>query len=143
MAEILFAAQDLPSGYLKGDPIAAQDDGWVWGSAETLPNFWQIAVSGLPVALVHAYVNTGLWELAIIGDPEYDAPDEADRRIWRHRRPIRLMWDEIASDEPGWITTLEAVGRLEITAAQGRPYVRHLRYNRGQGQVEKSPNEVF
>lgn len=140
MAEFLIAAQDLPSGYKKGDPVTVQDDGWSWGTAEGLPQFWQIAVSGLPVSLVRQYVNTALWEPAIPGDPEYDAPDEVDRRINRGRRPIRVMWDEVPAS---WITTLETTGRLEITAQQGRPYVRHLVYNRGQGQVEKTANQVF
>ena len=140
MAEFLVAAQDLPSGYSKGDPITVQDDGWVWGGSERLPNFWQIAVSGITAAQVHDYVNTELWEPSQPGDPEHDAPDEADRRIRRHRRPIRVMWDEIPAQ---WQTDLDTTGRLEITAAQGRPYIRFLNYNRGNGQVEKTANEVF
>jgi hypothetical protein len=139
MAEILIAARDRPSGYKKGDPVIAKPDGWRWRRREGLPNFWQIAVSGLPVALVQAHIIP-LWELAIIGDPEYESPDESDRRIQRHRMAVRVMWDEIPA---AWTIALDTVGRLEITAAEGRPYIRKLRYNRGNSQVEKTAEEIF
>ena len=97
MAEFLVAARDLDSGYKRGDPIAVKPDGWVWGRAETLPNFWQVAVSGVPASLAEPYI-VELWELAIVGDPEWDSLDPPDRRIRRHRRKVRVMWDEILID---------------------------------------------
>ena len=140
MAVFLVAARDLPSGYSKGDPVAVLPDDHVFGGSEGLPDFWQITVTGLPVSLVHAHVNTELWEPAIIGDDEYEAPDEVDRRIRRHRRNFRVMWDEIPAQ---WLDALEATGRATVSAAQARPYVRRVRWNRGQRRVEKTSNEVF
>jgi len=139
MAEFAVAAQDLPTGYTKGDIIDVLPNGAVWGTKDGLPNMWQIAIPDIPYTLAKAYM-VPLWSLAVIGDPEYDAPDEADRRIRRHRRPIRVMWDEVPA---AWITTLETVGRIELTAADVRPYIRRLRWNRGKGQVQKTNNRAF
>jgi len=139
VAELLVAAQDLPSGYKKGDLIVVKPDGWTWGLAEGLPTFWQVTVSGVPSSLIAPYV-TPLWEPAFPGDPEYEESDEEDRRILRHRRLTRIMWDEVPAS---WIAALETVGRLEIRKNQVRRYVRRLRYNRGQRQVEKTDLRVF
>ena len=139
MAEFAVAAQNLGTGYVKGDIIDVLPDGAVWGTKDGLPNIWQVVVADIPYALAKAYM-TPLWELAIIGDAEFENQDEADRRINRHRRPIRVMWDEVPA---AWITTLETVGRIELTAAEVRPFVRFLRWNRGQGKVEKTSNQAF
>jgi len=138
MAEFLVAARDLDTGYKKGDPIVVKPDGWVWGNAEGLPNFWQIAISGLPFALVQSLILP-LWEPAIAGDEEFEA-EEADRRILRHRRNFRVMWDEVPQSV---LDQLETTGRLEIQKNQIRPFVRRLRYNRGQGLVEKTDVRVL
>ncbi len=142
MAEILVAARDLDSGYKKGDPISVLPDGWGWGTLDTLPDFWQVAISGVPTALVRVHILP-LFEPAIIGDPEFEAEDIPDRVIHRHRSRVRVMWDEIAADHPDWLVTLDTVGRIELRKNQVRPYVRKLRYNRGQGRVEKTDERII
>ena len=139
MAEFAVAAQDLGTGYSKGDIIDVLPNGAVWGTLDTLPNIWQVVVADVPFTLAKAYMEP-LWEDAIIGDPEFDAPAPEDRRIFRHRRPIRVMWDEVPA---AWITTLDTVGRIELTATEVRPFVRKLRWNRGQTKVETTANEAF
>ena len=142
MAEILVAARDLDTGYKKGDLISVLPDGWEWGTLDTLPNVWQIAISGVPTALVKPHILP-LFELAIIGDSEWENPDFEDRVIRRGRAKVRVMWDEIATDHPDWLTTLDTVGRIELRKNQVRPYVRKLRYNRGQGRVEKTDERII
>ena len=139
MAEFAIAAQDLGTGYVKGDIIEVLPNGAIWGTKDGLPNIWQVVVTDIPYTLAKAHMQP-LWEPAIIGDPEFDNPDEADRRIQRHRRGIRIMWDEVPA---AWIITLDTVGRIELTAAEVRPFVRFLRWNRGQGKVEKTSNQAF
>ena len=139
MAEFLIAAQDMPTGYKRGDPIAVKPDGWGWGRREGLPNFWVIAVAGVVVANAEPYVRE-LWEPAISGDPEFESPDVEDRRIQRHRRRMRIIWGEM----PGaWITTIESTGRLELTKAQAKPYFRRLDYNRGTSQIVETTDEII
>ncbi len=139
MAEFAVAAQDLGTGYFKGDVIDVLPNGAVWGRLDTLPNIWQVVVADIPFAMAKAHMIP-LYELAVIGDPEFDSPDPEDRKIMRHRREIRVMWDEVPA---AWITTLDTVGRIELTAAEVRPFVRFVRWNRGQNKVEKTSNEVF
>ena len=139
MAEFLVAARDLPSGYMRGDPIVVKDDDHVWGGEEGLPNFWQIRVKQVPASLVEPYIMP-LEELAIIGDPEWDAPDMPDRKITRHRRGVRVMWDEVPQE---WIDELDSTGRIELRKNQVRRYIRRLRWNRGQGKVEKTDQEII
>ncbi len=140
MAEFAVAAQDLPTGYVKGDIIDVLPNGAVWGTRdESDPRLWIVVVADIPYALAKAHM-VPLWELAIVGDSEFDASDPEDRRIHRHPRGVRVMWDEVPA---AWITTLETVGRIELTAAEVRPFVRFVRWNRGQNKVEKTPNEVF
>ena len=142
MAELAFAARDLDTGYKKGDLISVLPDGWEWGTLDTLPNIWQIAISGIPTSLIKQHVLP-LFELAIVGDPEWENPDIEDRIIHRGRAKVRLMWDEIAVDHPDWMNDLDTVGRLELSGNQLRPYVRKLRYNRGQGRVEKTDERII
>ncbi len=142
MAEIAVAARDLDTGYKKGDPISVLPDGWEWGTADTLPNIWKIAILSVPTVLVKRHILP-LFELAIIGDPEWDNLDLADRIIHRHRTSIRVMWDEIVSDHPDWIITLDTVGRIELRKNEIRPYIRKLRYNRGQDRVEKTDERII
>lgn len=139
MAEFLVAAGDLPTNYSQGDPIVVKPNGWSWGSAEGLPDFWRIVVSDLDHTLVEQYM-TPLWEDAQPGDPEYDAPDASDRRIYRHRREIRIMWDEVPA---AWLTQLQTNGVLVVTISDIRPYVRRVTFNRGNGQVEKTAEQVI
>ena len=139
MAEFAIAAQDLGTGYIKGDIIDVLPNGAVWGTLDGLPNVWQVVVADIPYTMAKAHM-VPLYELAIIGDREFDSPDPEDRRIVRHRRPIRVMWDEVPVP---WITTLDTVGRIELTAAQVRPFIRFIRWNRGQNKVEKTTNRVF
>ena len=138
MAELAFAARDLDTGYKKGDLISVLPDGWEWGTLDTLPNVWQVAMSGVPTSLVRPHVGP-LHELALPGDVEFLAPDVADRKIERHRAKVRLMWDEIPIP---WMTDLDIVGRLELRGNQLAPYLRELRYNRGQGRVEKTDRRI-
>ncbi len=143
MVEILVAARDLDTGYTKGDLLTILPGGWVWGTKDTLPNNWQIAISGVPTALVLPLIQP-LVEPMIILDPEWeDEADPEDRVIRRHRAMVRVMWDEIAIDHPDWMTTLDTVGRLELRKNQLRPYVRVLRWNRGQGKVEKTDTRIM
>ena len=139
MAEFAVAAQDLGTGYSKGDIIDVLPNGAMWGTLDTLPNIWQVVVADIPYMMAKAHMIP-LYELAIIGDPEFDNPDPEDRRIKRHRRGIRVMWDEVPA---AWIATLDTVGRIVLTAADVRPFVRFIRWNRGQNKVEKTVNEVF
>ena len=142
MAEILVAARDLDTGYKKGDPISVLPDGQEWGTLDTLPDFWQVAISGVPTALVRQHILP-LFEPALAGDPEFDNADPEDRVIHRHRTRVRVMWDEIVTDHPDWLTTLDTVGRIELRKNQVRPYIRKLRYNRGQGRVEKTDERII
>jgi hypothetical protein len=139
VARFLVAGLDLPTGYSKGDIVTVRRNGAPWGRREGLPKFWHVDVADIPYPLAIGQM-VPLWEPALVTDPEWDSPDEADRRINRHRRKIRVMWDEVPA---AWITTLDTVGLIELTAAEVRPFVRFLRWNRGQGGVEKTPNEVF
>ncbi len=139
MAQFAIAAQDLPTGYSKGDIISVIPNDALPGILDTLPNIWWVTVPDIPWVLARAHMIP-LYEAAMPGDPEFDAVDPQDRRIMRHRRPIRLMWDEVPA---GWITTLETTGAIELTVAQVRPFVRLLRWNRGQNGVEKTNNEAF
>ena len=139
MAEILVAARDLDTGYKKGDLITVLPDGWTWGTLDTIPNNWQIAMSGVPTSLVRPHVSP-LFELALPGDEEFDAPDEADRRIHRGRSKVRIMWDEVPHS---WITDLDLTGRLELRGNQLAPFMRELRYNRSQGRVEATDRRII
>ena len=42
MAEFAVAAQDLPTGYTRGDIIEVLPNGVAWGTLDGLPNIWQI-----------------------------------------------------------------------------------------------------
>jgi len=139
MAEFAIAAQDLATGYSKGDIIDVLSNGVVWGTKDGLPNIWQVVVADIPYTLAKGYM-TPLWEDAIVGDPEFDESDPEDRRIHRHRRSIRIMWDEVPA---AWITTLDTTGRIVLTASDVRPYIRRLRWNRGQGRIQKTNNRAF
>ena len=139
MAEFLIAAQNMPSGYKRGDPIVVKPDDWIWGRAEGLPNFWVVAVAGVLTGNAEPYVRE-LWEPAQSGDPEFDNPDPADRRIQRHRRRMRIIWGEMPA---AWITSVEATGRLELTKAQAKPYFRRLDYNRGTSQIVETSEEII
>ncbi len=140
MAELLVAARDLDTGYKKGDPITVLPDGWSWGTLDTLPNNWQVVIAGLPTQIVLSMIAP-LWELAIPGDPEFDLEaDETDRRIVRGRRSFRVVWDEIPT---AWLDLLDATGRLEVQLNEMQPFMRKLRYNRGQSRVELTNLRVF
>lgn len=139
MAEFAVAAYDLPSGFMKGDIIEVLPNGAVWGKLDGLPKVWKVFVPQVPYRLAHALMLP-LWELAIIGDKEYNAPDPQDRRIDRGRRAVRLMVDEVPA---AWVAELESVGFIEVSIEEIRPYVRKLRYNRGKGEVVKTNNRAF
>ena len=139
MAEMAFAAHDLGTGYEKGDLISVLPDGWEWGTLDGLPNIWQIAITDLPTIFVQHLVLP-LFELAVPGDEEFEAPDEADRKIYRGRSEVRLMWDEMPSQ---WIRGLDRSGRLNIKKNKFRPHFRKLRYNRGIGMIEKTDTGVI
>ncbi len=142
MAEILVAARDLDTGYTKGDPVSTLPDSWEWGILDTLPNFWQIAMRSVPTVVIRAHILP-LYEPAVVGDPEFDNDEAVDRVIHRHRTRVRVMWDEIAADHPDWLTTLDTIGRIELKRLEIRPYIRKLRYNRGQGRVEKTDERII
>ncbi len=139
MAQFAIAAQDLPTGYSKGDIISVLPNDAQPGTLDTLPNIWWVTVLDIPWVLARTHMIP-LYETAMPGDPEFDNPDPADQKIMRHRRPIRVMWDEVPA---AWITTLDTVGRIELTAAEVQPFIRFVRWNRGQNKVEKTSNEVF
>jgi len=146
MAEILFAAKNLDTGYIKGDPISVMPDGTVWGNLDgpnNPPNaggeFAVLQIPGMTVAKVQNHIGE-LWEDAIPGDPEFDAPDPADRRIRRHRRANRLIWDEVPAQK---ISNLLTFGIASATEAQVKAVYRKLAYNRTSGQVEETTTEVF
>lgn len=139
MAEIAVAAQDLPTGYKKGDPISVLPFGADRGILDTLPNIWWINIPDATIAELAPWF-IGLYSDAQPGDPEFDNPDLADRRIWRHRRGFRFMADEL----PAFIeNTLEATGEIVLSRAQASPFLRRLTWNESEGKPDKTPDEVL
>ena len=139
MAQILFAARNLPSGYRLGDPIVAKPDDHVWGASEGLPDFAVVKITDLDHEVAQSRIEQ-LFEPAQITDPEFNAPDEADRRIPRHRRRIRLIWGDL----PGNVRNqLQNSGYYEANLAQMRSYIRKLQYNRGTLTVDETAEEEF
>lgn len=141
MARFTVAAQDLSSGYLRGDPIGLLPDGWDWGTADTLPNVWRVTISNLPTVLIQPHFLP-LLDPVIATDPEFDI-DDPDDQHQRGKRGIRVMMDEIEIDHPEWIVTLDATGEIELRKNDLRPYVRQLRWNRGQNKVEKTDTRIM
>ncbi len=113
MCELLVAAQDLESGYLRGDVITIQADGHGWGNEEGLPNFVVIKVP-----LVPAQTFDGALEMfkrvAGASDPEFDAHDAPDRFVKLHRRRMRILLDDVSADT--------------VTFAELRPHLRELEF---------------
>lgn len=139
MAEILIAARDLPSGYRRGDPVAVKPNGQTWGRAEVPPDFYVIKIPGLDVPRAKALLEP-LVEAAQFGDPEFNAPDEADRVIVRHRRRVRAVVDDL---RPADRTVLESEGVLETTVNGIRDAARKLAYNRAARAVEVTEEREF
>ncbi len=141
MARFTVAARDLPTGYKRGDPIGLLPDGWEWGTADTLPDKWRVTISNLPTALIRPFF-VPLSDPVLPGDPEFDITDPDDKH-YRGKRGIRVMMDEIDADHPDWIATLDTTGAVELRKNDLRPYVRLLRWNRGQGKVEKTDTRIM
>ncbi len=139
MAEFLVAARDLPTGYKQGDPITAQADGHTWGNAETLPNFWIVKVPSIDLVTARAAIEE-LFEDAIPGDEEFDAPDPEDRKIKRHRRRVCGFIDELPRPRQN---DLNRDGITTLSLGQARSIYRKLVYNRTTEQVEDSGVEEF
>lgn len=135
MCEILVAARNLDSGYRRGDPITVQRNGHPWGREEGLPNFVVVKIPGLSVERAKEFVDPGFWEPAEFGDPEFNAPDVEDRRVKRHRRKVRIFWQEAPA---AILQELATTGEVTVTVNQVRNYVRRLRYNRQTREVEDS-----
>ncbi len=141
MARLAVAARDLPTGYARGDPISVLPDGWEWGTLDTLPNMWRVTISNLPTALIRPYFIP-LLDPVIPGDPTFDITDPDDKHI-RGKRGIRVMMDEIETDHPDWVVTLDTTGEITLRRNDLKPYVRVLRWNRGQNRVEKTDIRVM
>ena len=56
-AKILIAAQDLPSGYAKGDIVSVLPDGGEFGNKEALPSFIRLTVSDATKQEADAYLS--------------------------------------------------------------------------------------
>lgn len=139
MAEILIAARDLPSGYQRGDPITVQPDGHVWGKAEGPPDFYVLKVHDLDLRRARDMVAP-LFEPAQSGDPEFNAPDPADRRIYRHRRKTRLVIEDL---DPTDRTVLERDGEKTISLKRIRGSTRRLAYDRTRDELEVTDEQEF
>ncbi len=139
MAEFLVAARDLDSGYRRGDPVTVQDDGWSWGAAETLPDFWVIKTPNITLPVARQAVCE-LWEPAQAGDPELLAPDVEDRQIRRGRRLMRLFTDELPQRTR---RRLDRTGVISLELNEARAIARRLRYNRTSRRVEDSGIREF
>ena len=141
MARFTVAARDLATGYARGDPIGLLRDGCDWGTLDTLPDKWRVTISNLPTALVRPYFIP-LLDPVLPGDPEFNTEDPEDKHL-RGKRGVRVMMDEIDADHPDWIVTLDTTGEISLRKNDLRPYVRLLRWNRGQGRVEKTDIRIM
>ncbi len=97
MAEFAVVAQ-AHNGYEVGDVLDALPDATVWGTLDLADvasgKMYIIKVPSISMSIARDAVRE-LWEPAIGPDPEAFSPDEADRRIWRHRRQVRAFVDEL------------------------------------------------
>ena len=138
MAEILVLAKSIGAdgSRTEGDPVAAKDDGANWGGHEDIrvwiaqgnaeadfPDmFYMILIPGMP--LVSAERLMSAWTRpAVLGEPEFDNPDEADRYVtlgkyrWQlgvadklpGRLKSRLRRDKIITIDPYGQTTIDAI----------------------------------
>lgn len=144
MAEILFAAQDLDSGYLLGDPIVAMPDGHTWSAAELLPPkegglFARVRILNVTAEQVSERIQQ-LYEPAQPGDVEFEAEDPSDRFVRRHRRSWRIMVSELPNNVR---RQLNVNGLYETDLATVRRFVRKLRYERAFARVEASAEVEF
>ena len=137
MAEILFAARDLPSGYKRGDAIVVVDDGWIWGTREGLPDFWRITVP-FTKAQIDPYVMP-LIEASEPGDPNFDAIDVPDRVERRHRASTRFTPENLTPPKRNELLT---TGLVTLNAGQTRSAYKRLIYDKTTGQVEVSDQDV-
>ncbi len=121
MAELLVAAHDLPSGYIRGDIITVQDDNHVWGGGESAPDFTVVKVPGTPKQTFVEAMKP-LRRVAGKRDPEFGAPDFEDRFVKLHRRRVRIDLDGLSTSR-------------NMSFAELRPHLRKLRYVRGRVEV--------
>ena len=134
MAEFLIAARDLPSLYRRGDPITVQADGHRWGTAEILGDeFYVVKVPSVTVDEARPLVRA-LYEDAVAGDPELDAPDPEDRRIKRHKRGTRLVIDLLPVPKRSELT---ALGFTTLTRGQAIAAYRRLVWNRATEELDE------
>ena len=131
MAEFHVIAQ-ARNGYEVGDPVSVHEDGADCGRAVTLPGWWRINV---PIDLVLAKSLLDLlWEPAQEGDPEFEAKDDADKRIRRHKRNVRVVFDLLPRPKQN---DLMRDGVTTLSFGQARQAYRRLTYNRGADTVDE------
>ena len=132
MAEFAVVAQ-ARNGYEVGDPVSILEDGADWGRDVTLPLFWIIKVPSVDLALAKSLLDL-LWEPAQEGDPEFEAKDDADKRIRRHKRNVRMVFDLLPRPKQN---DLIRDGVTTLSFGQARQAYRHLTYNRGTDTVDE------
>jgi len=145
MAEFLVFAEnrvrlDVPpeasTALLKrGDITEVRPDGFVWGREESKavwvaegrdPTLWPgktilIKVPGMPVPARHKIVR-GHTRLAVVTDPEFNAPDPQDRYITQHKYVWRV---NLRSIPPQARKRLVQDREITVTRAQFRRHVDH------------------
>ena len=142
MAEILFAARNLPSGQLRGEPIAVKETGEPWSALELLPfndggSYARVIITDATKAQVKRRLKP-LFTQAVPGvDPEAFAPDEVDRRVRRANRRWRLRYDLLPN---GVQNRLRRDGFYETTVAQVKGYITRKVWN-GNNVVDGTDSE--
>jgi len=140
MAAVLFRFTHKGEGsqyHRRGDPIVARRNNHVWGSGEDKrahlalygnTDNWPddtvlIKIIGMSVARANALMGADT-RPANIAEPEFTAPDEADRVVQLARKRWRVRFAEMPA---AWKSALNNIGYLEVTLEEIRPYFRHRR----------------
>jgi hypothetical protein len=124
------------NGYEQFDLLDALPDGAEWGTLDLADvasgKMYIIKVPSIDIVTARSVLRA-LMEPAQAGDPELDAPDEADHFVRRARRNVRVFIDELP---PPKRNDLNSVGITTLSLGQARSVYRKMTWNRTTGRAE-------
>lgn len=105
--------KDRRGCWKRGYPVVVKEDGHPWGVEERLPKFVVVKIPGVPAAKAAAFL-----EAQLVDDAGAPFTGIFRRRAWQ------VAWLALPA---GIRNTLQTTGKITVTVAQIRNYLRRIR----------------